>query len=434
MTFRKRIFNLNSVLLLALSGLYCLLFFAVLSQLKLQDFTSFYAALINYTNLDNPYSKLTSNFLPNHTKLTANLNPPFVLLAFCFLTKFSYQTALIIWLFLSLILGLVGAWIAFYYSFSNDFLKSYMILLMVIFLSFFSTIINISVGQMGLILLFFVMAGYHFYLIKQDTLCGIFWGLIIAAKFFPALLLIFALKQRRMKVFYAMLMTLTLAFLLAYFINGRIIYSQYFAMMSQVFWYGDNWNASIFGYFYRLFFQAQSPQDLMFLQQIVYVFLSIICLFFYLKNLGFSGFKVVNHQPFCLTLTMMLLMSPFGWLYYFPLLIFPLCLLYGKAYNELNFSIKSMLILLIILFLIGIPQNYINQKNMDLLSAKIIFFSFYFYGLLLLNYLCLRKDKMPGNLELIYYAENAPFIRITLFILIFNLVITALRFFLEYLN
>ncbi len=434
MDLQKNIKTLKITLSLTLLALYSLLFYSVLTRLKIQDFTSFYAALLNYVNFKNPYIILHSDFLAESTKLTANLNPPFVLFFFSFLAKFPYPIALAIWLSLSLILGLIGASIAIYYAFSKRFLDKYFIICLLIFLSFFSTLINISVGQMGLFLLFFIMVGYHFYLKKQDTFSGIFWGIIIAFKFFPALLFIYALKQRRFKVVLIMFITTSLALLLPYFIHDRTIYSQYCSMMSQVFWYGDNWNASLFGYVYRLFFNAKSPQDLHTLQQIIYLLLFFICLFLYLKNQGETSLKPINHQPFCLTLTMMLLMSPFGWLYYFPLLFFPLLLIACTAYEELNFSIKSMLIFLIALFLIGLPQNYINQKNMDHFLVKLFFCSLYFYGLIFLNYLCIRSKTFLGKIDISYDIKKEPFIRTAFFILTFFLFITALRFLLESIN
>jgi hypothetical protein len=410
---------------------YCLLFYLVLSRVNVQDFTSFYSALLNLVNNKNPYTILFSHFLPLTKKLTANLNPPFVLFVFGFLVKFSYQTALTIWISLSFILGLIGAGLAFYHAFSEDFLRKNWLILFLIYLSLFSTIINISIAQIGLILLFILMLGYHFYLGNRDYIAGFLWGLLVAFKFFPALLFIYVLKQRRMKVFVLMFATTVLACLVPYFVYGKIIYSQYFSMMSHVLWYGDNWNASIFGYIFRLFIHPQYIRQHLILMESIYVFLFLICLLWYLKKLGSSALKPVNHQPFCLTLTMMLLMSPFGWLYYFPLLIFPLLLIWNSAYKQINHSIKPMLIFLISLFLINIPQGYLINKQMTDVSSKILFYSWFFYGLVLLNYLCAKQNKISGKNDIPYDEKKQGFIFITLFILMFGLIITAFKFLLD---
>ncbi|MBA3536055.1 MAG: DUF2029 domain-containing protein [Tatlockia sp.] len=410
---------------------YSLLFYWVLTKTHIQDFTSFYATLLNLVNNKNPYSISYSHFLPLTKKLTANLNPPFVFFVFGFLAKFTYQTALAIWIFLSFILGLIGAGLAFHHAFKEDFLRKNWFILFLIYLALFSTIINISMAQIGLILLFILMLGYHFYLGNRDYIAGFFWGVLIAFKFFPALLFIYVIKQRRMKVFALMSATTILACLIPYFVHGRIIYSQYFSMMSQVLWYGDNWNASIFGYIFRLFIHPQSIKQHLILMQIIYVFLFLISFLWYLKKLGPKALKPVNHQPFCLTLTMMLLMSPFGWLYYFPLLIFPLLLIWNSAYEQINHSVKPMFIFLISLFLINIPQGYLTNNQMNYFFSKILLNSCFFYGLVLLTYLCAKQDRISGENDIDYDEKKQGFIFITLFILMFGLIITAFKFLLD---
>jgi hypothetical protein len=108
--------------------------------------------------------------------------------------------------------------------------------------------------------------------------------------------------------------------------------------------------------------------------------------------------KQINHQPFCLTLTMMIFLSPFGWLYYFPLLVFPLMLIASYSFEG---NSKTLLVAWIAcFFFINFPQAYILGKQMQRFTDKIGLYSFGFYGLLLLNILVIYWRKMPG--------ENAP--------------------------
>lgn len=446
---------LNLALLFVIFITYNLLYFVILAPSQIQDFTSFYAAILNWVQFKNPYTTLDSNFLELTKKLSANLNPPFVFFVFSFLAKFSYQTALEIWLFLSFILGLIGAGLSIYYAFADDLLRRNWLILLLIYLAFFSTLINFSTAQIGLILLFLVMIGYHYFLKNCDLLAGFFWGLLVAFKFFPALLFIFLLKVRRIKLFVIMLITTVIACLLP-FLHDPEIYSQYFAMMAKVSWYGDNWNASIFGFISRLF----GP-----IHPIIYAVLFVIGFFWYLKKLGMKAPFIrlrknrsptkfrsccaktqptlflkdleteaskINHHPFCLSLTMMLMLSPFGWIYYFPLLIFPLFLIWAAAYEKLTQTIKPMLIFLIAFFFINMPQGYVYFDNMTLLAAKTLFYSWFFYGLLLINYLCGQEKILLGKNQLRYDENKQIFITISLFILSFSLVVTALRLVFEF--
>lgn len=66
----------------------------------------------------------------------------------------------------------------------------------------------------------------------------------------------------------------------------------------------------------------------------LYLFCFCILIVWYLKALGANESGPVNHQPFCLTLAMMLFLSPLGWVYYFPLLILPLILTWFVALNS----------------------------------------------------------------------------------------------------
>ncbi|MBA2650951.1 MAG: DUF2029 domain-containing protein [Tatlockia sp.] len=416
---------LDLIIILVVMAVYSLLIYSVLSVNYIQDFTSFYAAILNLVDHKDPYQALYSNFLPISKKLSANLNPPFSMFMFSFLAKFSYQSALIIWVFLSLILGLFGAGLAFYHAFSYPFLKKNWLYLFIIYLSLFSTMINITVAQFGLILLFFIMAGYHFYIKNNNLATGIFWGTTIAFKFFPALLLVFIIKQRRYKAFSFTFCTALMACSIPYFLYGRAIYSNYMSMFSRVSWYGDNWNASLFGYIYRLFIHNKFFDINLIILKFIYVILFFICFFWYIKKMGENNLKEANHQPFCLTLTMMLLMSPFGWLYYFPILIFPLLLAGIYAYKSNNFS---LLIFIFSLSLINLPQGYILPTQPASFLLNLSSYSSFFYGLILLNYLSAKRKILLGNNELAYDSKNQGFILISSFIVFFALIFTALRF------
>ena len=415
-------------LVLIFIAIYSLLFYTVLTKERILDFTSFYTALLTLINNENPYRVLFTTFFPVAQKVSANLNPPIVLWLAKPLSYFSYQTALTLWTFLSLLLGLIAAGLSFHHAFSTQFLKKNRLYLYLFYLSLFSTMMNISIVQLGSVLFFFIMVGYHFYLKKHNYLAGIFWGLIIAMKLFPALLFFYVLKQRRFKVLIVMLVTFLLASLLPLVIDGPAIYSNYYSMMSRVLWYGDSWNASIYGYLFRLFIDNRNTSQSLIPIQTLYLILFFISLIWYLKKLGPCEKDSINHQPFCLTLTMMLFMSPFGWLYYFPMLTLPLLLSWIMASEDKRTPLKSMLLWILCLFLINFPLGYVRTRDMPNFAIRISFSSCYFYGLFLLTYLLTLKEKISGYREIHLSEIEHHFIPVTLIILAFGLIATTLRF------
>ncbi|KTC87259.1 MULTISPECIES: glycosyltransferase family 87 protein [Legionella] len=407
-----------SILLIA----YYLIFYFLLNHPNQLDFTSFYAALVSLKNHENPYGVLWSHFLPVAKELTPNLNPPALLWIFSPLVKLNYYAALLLWIAFSFTLGLLGAGLAFYYAFSFNFLKKYWLLLLLFYLSFFPTMVNTILVQVGSFLLFFIMIGYYFFLRDRSFLAGFIWGFVVAIKLFPALIFFYVIKQGRSSVFFIMLASFLVFSLMPFVSYGTDIYLAYFAVMKRVFWYGDNWNASIYGYIFRLFGYHDKH----------YLELGYLVLFFsflggYFYNLQPNQTTEVNHQPFSLTLTMMLLISPFGWLYYFPILIFPLALGWAIATNEIKSTKKTILLWLLCFFLINVPQSYVTTNAMQNFAVSFIFSSFYFYGLLLLNYFFVLKKQLPGKNDFNHGQENSIFILIVFFISLFGLITTTLK-------
>jgi hypothetical protein len=404
-----------------------MLFYFILSNYQKLDFSAFYSAPYALMQGKNPYSDLFTNYLVVNKALPANLNPPIVLWSLSPLVRLSYSTAVLIWSLFSLILGLLSVAITIRLAFSAKFLQKHRVILYLIYFAFFPTLMNVAILQFGTVLFFFIIAGYHFYLNNRDYYAGILWGIIIAMKFFPALLFFYVLKQGRIKVFWMMLITLLIAWLIPLLVYGPSIYIFYFSMLSHVLWYGDGWNASIYGFIFRLFIDPHNPYNLI-LIEVLYVFLFFIFLFWYLKNLGPSEQKHVNHQPFCLTLTMMILMSPLGWVYYFPVLIFPLILTWFVALDDERFSIKTMLLWFLCFFLINFPLYYVKTQNMPHDLMRISLFSTYFYGLLLLTLLLGKRKEMYGNNEIWTEGAKSHYLPTMIIILIFGLSAPTMSF------
>ncbi|KTD05982.1 hypothetical protein Lgra_2759 [Legionella gratiana] len=409
----------------ALFSIYCVLLYFILTHHQKLDFSSFYSTVHALLQGENPYKNLTASYLPTNNQLSANLNPPIVLWLFNPLGYLSYSNALLVWSVLSLILGFLGAVIVFRYAFSAAFLQKNYLNVSLLYFAFFATLMNVTTLQLGTLLFFLIMVGYYFYLHHSDYLAGVFWGMIIAIKLFPALLFFYALKQKRFKVLGVMLITLVIAWLIPMWVYGGTIYKQYYAMMSGVFWYGDGWNASIYGFICRLFHCYGTEKHLL-LIDVLYLSCFCILIIWYLKTLGPNEHAPVNHQPFCLTLAIMLFLSPLGWVYYFPLLVLPLILTWFVALHDKD--TKMMFLWLLCFFLINFPMDYVKTQDMPNFWGRMSFFSSYFYGLLLLIYLLGKRKKIYGNNEFQVNESKNQFMPVIIIILAFGLSIPTICF------
>ncbi len=380
--------------LLLISLTYILQFYLVLTHKQRLDFSSFYSSTKAWEMSKNPYQVLTTSYLPTVEKLPVNLNPPF----FLWLTKpfshLSYYKALTLWYILSFIAGLVGAGLVFKLTFSAAFYHEYKLYLYLTYLSLFSTLANAAIVQVGAFLLFFIMLGFYFYKKGNDLCAGFFWGLITALKLFPALLFFYMVLQKRYKLALTFSIIALILSLIPWFNYGSTIYREYFSMLPRVLWHGDNWNASFYGYIFRLFMHIPLSLSRLSAIRIIYVLLFTGTLLWYLKK--------TRHAPspeyaFALTLICMLLMSPLGWIYYFSLLLFPFCLGLQGITQDSSPLKNSQLWGLLSLFLLNFPIGYKCSAEMPSYIDKLTIFSFHFYGLLILSYLFAYKTKLPNK-------------------------------------
>jgi alpha-1,2-mannosyltransferase len=224
---------------------YSLLFYAMWTHQLSTDFYSFYASTESWVQGMKPYSLLKIPYLAG--EYGANLNPPIFLMLFAPLAKLTPQDSLMVWSSLSFILNLISASIAFNLAFSKHFFKQHRLMVYLVYLSLFSTLLNTGIAQTGAWLAFLLIAGYAAYKKNHYKVAAILWGIIIAIKLFPGLLFFYILRQRHYKMAGMMAITATLLWLLPALLYGPEIYLNYFKLLSHVYWYSDNWNASLYG-------------------------------------------------------------------------------------------------------------------------------------------------------------------------------------------
>lgn len=381
---------------LALLVTYLLLFYFIVTQQANVDFSSFYAASLAYLHHLNPYQELSSTFLTHPTDLAINLNPPFFLLLFVPLTYFQYTTAALIWAITSLILGVIGSLICFLLTTTPHYFKRNYIIFIMIYLSAYATLMNTNFNQIAGFLLFLIMSGYYLFLQKRDYWAGLVWGLAIAIKLFPALLFIFVLCKKRYKVAICMLLFWILVWIVPFLFRGAELYTFYFQTLDNLVWYGNSWNASVYGFIFRLFVNINTLHNVLTIK-IGYQILFIIILSWYAKKLNTLSMEN-NHHAFCFTLIMMLVMSPFGWMYYFSLLLLPLLVIYQALVDDQN---NRTGLWSICLFLLNMPIANVQTRYIEFFVTKITLYSIYFYGLITLIYLFFYAIKINKESPLV---------------------------------
>ncbi|MCA0402364.1 MAG: DUF2029 domain-containing protein [Proteobacteria bacterium] len=421
----------NRLFLFLILFIYSLLFYFIFNYQYKLDFSSLYSACEALKNGINPYQVLTTSYLPEVKKLPANLNPPFVLWFFSLFIKLSYLKAVFLWLILSIALSIIAARTLFILAFTKDSYLEIWREFYFFYFALFSTLINIAILQLGFLLFFLIMLGYSALLKERDGVAGFLWGMAAAIKLFPALLFIYLIKNKRMNAFNFMLASFLLLSFIPALLYGTELYQQYYSMLSRVLWYGDSWNASLYGYLFRLFIDNRNTMQSLFPIKLGFFlcFIILVCIYYQkLEPLLSVKTLKINHQGFCLTLIFMLLLSPFGWLYYFSLILFPLLLNLTTALQDK--TKKQLYRWFLLLFLLNFPIDYVNAWDMSFMG-RVGFYSFYFYGLLLLAYQTIRnRELVTQNFELKEFAFIEPIIlsilSLGLFVFILSLLLRLL--------
>lgn len=161
--------------------------------------------------------------------------------------------------------------------------------------------------------------------------------------------------------------------------HGTLLYEQYFTMMKRVLWYGDSWNASLHGYLYRFFIDNTHPKPaVLLLTKSLSLLLFVLIFYRYCKAMKPQDQLINPHYAFCLTLLLMLLLSPFGWLYYFSLLLLPLALSWQVLISVRDIPPHLTALWFLAFFLVNVPMDYVMFTKMPDLASRMTWYSLFF--------------------------------------------------------
>ncbi len=268
---------------------------------------------------------------------------------------------------------------------------------------------NISVGQISILVTLFVIAGWYFLKYGKEKMSGIFIALATMLKFYPGLLILYFLVNKKYKSLLYSVIGVGSILILTFIVTKYDFFRFIFNILPEdsKYWGSDIGNLSINGFYAKLFLSVKAYYNIgvfaasenYFLKNLfLYVTVIVIVLYLalhikkYTNDLGFSFFIILA-----------LLLSPICWSHYLTLLLLPLIVMIKELIKK-N-TLYEMLIFLTALFLISIdPDSVYFHKVIDITHFfipgnpvsffyRMTFYSAQFYGMVLLLILNFRLIK-----------------------------------------
>lgn len=348
---------------------------------------------------ENPYLRpvYMAPLNPNHDHLTTipNLCPPFTTMLFGIAAKWTSLSQFSWGLqFLNVVAGLIAVFLIAQYFFRKR--RTAFIFLVVLLFSFVPSLFSILLVEPTFLINLLVVASFIFYKNKKDATCGALLGIAINIKLFLGLFILLFLAQKRYRALISFLVSLIILALIPLFIYGPFVYGGYITALSEVDWYPVNLNASYFGMLCRIFGGGDVR-----LFDSIWNYPAVTYIVYYLIGAAYIPilFKLCRRlerrpaRAYSVFITSMLILSPLGWYYCLPLLLFSFIVYCVEAQEKKYVWIYWVLLALIIL-LFNLPFITIPEKTASLLYQLGVK-SLLFVGLFLfhLAQLILSRDQ-----------------------------------------
>jgi hypothetical protein len=362
-------------------------------------------------------------------RLAGNLNPPFfTLISFPF-AYLSYPHALLLWTFFSLLAGCLSI-LLIQQKLDPSSLHSLpcCLLLLIAFLSYFPTFANLQFGQVSLLLLPFLVLAWRAAHEQKDIIAAIFLGLAASLKPFIALFFLYFLIRKEWRALSVFILTLLIAALIAAVFFGLNTYMAYYQACQQIAWAASNWNVSIYGVLLRLIGGTEANTALIPIHvhgffTACYLFLSglfVLMLYWFLRPINDADPQKKTDLDFSIILIAMLLLSPLGWMYYFPLLSIPFLVLWHLAKKGL-YPIALPLLLATLLLLSNIPISLIPTNAIQANNVLTVFLGsmLYFVVLIVLASLLIVIRNQLNKQSVSNFERIPPSLLLLVYIVVF---------------
>ena len=331
-----------------------------------------------------------------HAGLHPNLNPPFFNVLMVPLVALDYGIAFSLWSVFSMLCGAVGVSLVLKNRWACSPPAVVIFLVQLVFFSYYPSFSNFFIGQLAFFIFFILALALNFCNAGNKTAGGILIGLAASIKLFCGFFILMLFFAKSWRAFFASVLAVVVFALVGAALGGVESYLQYFAMLKTIDWYGVNWNASYTGFFYKILSSEYGfgweaargvwVQAANILTVLVAAYLSFQMASEVQKN-QFNGF-------FALAVPLMLIISPLGWSYYFPLLF----LVFPKLLEEVRCRGWGLAVMV---FLLGLSITFlrIGLVSFDGLSAEGWHMNLLFYGLFLVVLAVVFMNYKPMDVK-----------------------------------
>lgn len=406
------------------------------------DFYKFYQSTRFYFSGQDIYAKIIRPLNPaealalhsNSFVLPSDLNTPFFILLLLPFAWLSYSKALLLWSVISFIATGTSIFLilkSYPAIWQNKNLKSWAF---AGFLLYFPTYANFCLGQVSSVLLLMTVIAWLACRNEQNYKVGALLGLAFSIKLFYGLFILFFIARKQLRSLISFITTFIVCSITPLLFIDNSIYKNYVNTLQHVRWYASSWNASLFGFLYRIFGAGHEGNLALFnfpnLAYPAYIILFAVLSIYLLRVISQSSRKnnflsmqerqdILDWQ-FSFTIILMLLLSPLAWLYYFTLLMIPFITIIRLNVKLAKFNLNFCLFILVLLFS-SFPNNYRLPIEMVKISMVVTWASYYFYALVLLLILfvmirsqldkpeiCMaNKNKFTPQMQLLLYLLAA---------------------------
>jgi hypothetical protein len=300
--------------------------------------------------------------------LHPNLNQPAMVLAMAPLGLLDFASAYIVWSVVSIVCGISAIFLLWKSTSRKARGVDSLAFLGILLFAFFPTLVSIGLGQTSLLLLLLLSIVWTTSRMESDIGAGVALGLALIVKPFVGLLALFFLVRRRWRLLCWTFGTFALGTAVSLLVLGTKPFRDYLMALRSITWYASSWNASFLGFFTRILGGSENTPlvNLPWLAHVLSYTLSILGI---LALVWLAWPRQSENEPavvdlgFGLALALMILISPLGWMYYFPVLVIPLVGAWNLASTHLGARHRWVLVVAWLLASVPTPLIQAAQFN-----------------------------------------------------------------------
>jgi hypothetical protein len=324
--------------------------------------------------------------------LHPNLNPPVSAAFIWHFSRFDFGTAWWLWSIASLGSAFVAISAILIARVSRVFDSGLASVFVFIgFFAYFPTFASFVLGQVTFFV--FLLLGLSWLALRRGNqlLAGALLGAAASLKPFVGLFLFTLLLTKYWRACLAFLTVGAVAFVLGGVLGGFPVYLEYMDALQSVSWHAASWNASFAGFFSRIFGGSENKPwiDAPLVAAVMTAVLStavLARLIYCARRSATLEGRLRADILFSTTIPAMLLLSPLGWLYYFPLLFISVVVIWNLS-EELPKRITYRLLLTLAFAFTVVPRMMLPSAAMNDARAWFWDAGTYFYALLIVFFL-----------------------------------------------